>query len=478
MTRSLGLNVLAMMLAKTLPAAVAFAINIAVARMAGVDTLGAYANVLALQMMFQALTGAGMHLLVAREVAAAPAQASSPAQQATVIGLCSGVVGAVLSALYSVFALPADQVVPALILTSTVLPAAFIAVQEGVFVGTRNHHLIALVAILENTVKLGAAAAALAGGYGLIGISIAIAVSRLIAFAIGAYLARRLGVKAVGRLTAAAVMNFARELAPFAVLFVVSMVYFRIGVPIVQLIAGTTDTGVLAAAATLYGALLLLPESVLSASYPRLCAAFSASRDGFVTATWLVANGLTVTLVAVAMVLIAASDVIVTTIYGPAFVEAGAVLRLFAVALPIHALNGALGQALQSSGHQRVMVGVVVTALVVHVVLTIGLVRAFGVQGAAVAMILSSLVVAVGALWTLHTRVAAVRLSARGAFTLVAVVTPLIYLAVMPTEHRVLLTTGALLWVAVVVSWHGRLIRADVERVREVFAASSSRAIA
>jgi O-antigen/teichoic acid export membrane protein len=477
-TRSLGLNVLAMMLAKTLPAAVAFAINIAVARIAGVDTLGAYANLLALQMIFQALTGAGMHLLVAREVAAAPANASSPVQQATVTGLFSGIVGSAVSALYSVFVLPADQVVPALILTSTVLPAAFIAVQEGVFVGTRKHHLIAVVAILENSVKLAAAAAALAGGYGLIGISVAIAASRLIAFVVGAHLVRRLGVIAVAGVRGEAVMRFARELAPFAALFVVSMIYFRIGVPIVQLIAGTTDTGVLAAAVTLYGALLLLPESVLSASYPRLCAAFNASRDGFVTATWLVANGLTVTLVAVAMLLIAASDLIVTTIYGPAFGPAGAVLRLFAVALPIHALNGALGQALQSSGHQRVMVRVVVTALVVHVALTIVLVRAFGVQGAAVAMILSSTVVTVGALWTLHTRLGAVRLSMRAACTFLAIAAPLVYLAVVANEHRVMLTAGALLWVAVVVSSHGRIIRADVERVRGVFAAASPGAIA
>jgi O-antigen/teichoic acid export membrane protein len=474
-TRSLGLNVLAMMLAKTLPAAVAFAINIAVARIAGVDTLGAYANLLALQMIFQALTGAGMHLLVAREVAAAPANASSPVQQATVTGLFSGIVGSAVSALYSVFVLPADQVVPALILTSTVLPAAFIAVQEGMFVGTRKHHLIAVVAILENSVKLAAAAAALAGGYGLIGISVAIAASRLIAFVVGAHLVRRLGVIAVAGVRGEAVMRFARELAPFAALFVVSMIYFRIGVPIVQLIA---YTGVLAAAVTLYGALLLLPESVLSASYPRLCAAFNASRDGFVTATWLVANGLTVTLVAVAMLLIAASDLIVTTIYGPAFGPAGAVLRLFAVALPIHALNGALGQALQSSGHQRVMVRVVVTALVMHVALTIVLVRAFGVQGAAVAMILSSTVVTVGALWTLHTRLGAVRLSMRAACTFLAIAAPLVYLAVVANEHRVMLTAGALLWVAVVVSSHGRIIRADVERVRGVFAAASPGAIA
>ena len=268
MSKSLSLNVLAMLLAKFLPAAFAFAINIAVARVAGVETLGAYANLLALQIMFQALTSAGLHLFVAREVAASPRQASAHAQQAMMTGVLTGVVGTFTFVLYALLALPEIQVLPALVLASTVLPSAWIAVQEGIFIGTRKHHLVAVVAMLENAVKLTAAGAALAGGYGLLGVSVAIASSRLIAVLLGAHLVRRLGITTTARVRPAVVMTFARELAPFAALSVIAMIYFRIGVPIVQVIAGETGTGLLAAAVTLYGALLLLPDSVLFGRIP------------------------------------------------------------------------------------------------------------------------------------------------------------------------------------------------------------------
>jgi len=478
MSRSVSFNVLAMVVAKFLPAVVAFAINIAIARVAGVEILGAYANLLALQMIFQALTGAGLHLLVAREVAASPARASVHAQRAMMTGLFTGVTATLASALYAVVVLPDDQVLPALVLTSTVLPTAWMAVQDGIFVGARRHHLIALVAAVESAVKLIAAGVALTSGLGLFGVSVAIAVSRLIAFVIGSILVRRLGVTAIARVRLGAVMEFAGELAPFAALFVISMIYFRVAVPIVQLIAGGTETGLLAAAVTLYGALLLLPESILSAAYPRLCAAFNISRDGFVAAMWLVAKGLTVSLVVIAMVLIAASDVIVTAIYGPAFAESAALLRLFAVALPIHALNGALGQALQSGGQQRAMVSVVATGLGTHIILTVLFVRAFGVRGAALAMIVSSAVVACGALRALHRHVAAVHVSARAVAWVVVVGGPLVFVSVAGPEIRLPATAAGLVWLAIVLLWYGRFIRADVDRVRETFSEASPRAIA
>lgn len=478
MSKSLSLNVLAMLLAKFLPAAFAFAINIAVARVAGVETLGAYANLLALQIMFQALTSAGLHLFVAREVAASPRQASAHAQQAMMTAVLTGVVGTFAFVLYALLALPDIQVLPALVLASTVLPSAWIAVQEGIFIGTRKHHLVAVVAMLENAVKLTAAGAALAGGYGLLGVSVAIASSRLIAVLLGAHLVRRLGITTTARVRPAAVMTFVRELAPFAALSVIAMIYFRIGVPIVQVIAGEMGTGLLAAAVTLYGALLLLPDSVLSAAYPRLCAAFTRSRDGYTTATWLVAKGLTGSLVAIAMVLMAASDFLVTAIYGAAFADAGLFLRLFAVALPIHAFNGVLGQALQTSGQQRAMVSVVAAGLAVHIVLTILLVRVLGVGGAAVAMIGSSTVVALGALHAFHQRVAPVHLSTSAASALLAVAGPLLYASVAPSGMRLVATAAGLLALAVVVLWHGRFLRRDVERVRVAFSEASSRAIA
>ena len=96
-----------------------------------------------------------------------------------------------------------------------------------------------------------------------------------------------------------------------------------------------------------------------------------------------------------------------------------------------------------------------------------------GVRGAAVAMIVSSAIVSGGAVYALHTRVAAVRPSGGAIFSLFATAAALMYLAIAPTEYRMAATAIAILSLAAVVSWYQRVIRADVARVRGAFAASS-----
>jgi O-antigen/teichoic acid export membrane protein len=182
--------------------------------------------------------------------------------------------------------------------------------------------------------------------------------------------------------------------------------------------------------------------------------------------------------VAGALVLVALSDVIVTTVYGPSFAAAAPLLRLFALALPIHAFNGALGQALQSAGQQRAMAWIVTSGLALHVVLTAFLVPALGIGGAAVAMIVSSSVVALGALRTLHSRVAAISLTARAIPAILAVLGPLALVMAAPAPLRLATAGVGLAWLVAGALWHGIFVPADIADVRAAFRTSGSAATA
>ena len=63
-----------------------------------------------------------------------------------------GLAGTVLYVAYAALLLPANRLAPALVLASTVLPSAWIALQEALFIGTRTHHWIALVAVMPGMV--------------------------------------------------------------------------------------------------------------------------------------------------------------------------------------------------------------------------------------------------------------------------------------------------------------------------------------
>jgi O-antigen/teichoic acid export membrane protein len=463
---SFGANAAAMLAAKLLPPMFAFAVHLGIARLAGPEMLGGYVSLLAVLMIFQAMAGAGMQFLVAREIAAYPERAVTHARQARAFGLASGALATMAYLLYALTLLPASHQMAAFALAATVLPSAWIALHESIFIATRSHYGIAIVAIAENSLKLGIALAALSLGKGLIGVCVGIAIARVVGLAVGGWLVRRIGVRGTWHFSRAAIVPFARAVAPFSSLFIMSMAYFRIDVPIVHAIAGDRAAGFYGAAAALYGALLLLPESALTAAYPRLASSFRASKDGYVRATWLVAKVVAISIVPLSMVLIAVAPIVVNLAYGSTYAPAITVLRLLALSLPVHALNGALGQALQAGGEQRAMVRVIAMGLVLHVILNVVLVGLIGISGAAVAMLLSSSFVAIGALHAMHRRVAPLRLSLSLVPSAVAIVGPLALVSLAPSRYALAAVVAAGVWLAVGAAWSGIVGSADIDGLR------------
>jgi O-antigen/teichoic acid export membrane protein len=182
-----------------------------------------------------------------------------------------------------------------------------------------------------------------------------------------------------------------------------------------------------------------------------------------------VAKLLVVGLALVSLVLVALADVVVGLAYGPHFAPSVPVLRLLALSLPLHALNGALGQALQAGGAQRSMVAVVTLGLAAHVVLNVVLVRAFGIVGAPLAMLLSASGVALLTLLALHRRVAPIRLDRQSLARLLPVVGPLALAILAPAEFRPAAAVLGVAWLAAGSVWHGTFGPADLERLRGAF---------
>jgi O-antigen/teichoic acid export membrane protein len=475
---SMAANAVAMFAARLLPPMFAFTVQITVARLAGADVLGAYVNLLAVLMIFQAIAGAGLQFLVSREIAAAPERAAKYARDARAFSLVTGLAGTFLYIGYAAWLLPPGRLAPALVLATTVLPSAWIALQEAIFIGTRTHQCVTIVAVVENTIKATVGVGVLLAGYGLFAVCVGIALARLVALLTGGWLVRRVGVTGSWRIDFDAVLPFLYDIAPFSCLFVLSMVYFRVDVPIVQAIAGERSTGFYGAAIALYGALLLIPDSALAAVYPRLARAFTTSRDEYARATWLIAKVLTVALTCLAVTLIALSDLIVRIVFGPAFQATAPVLRLLALALPVHALNGALGQALQAGGRQRTMLHIVVVGVAVHVAANIVLVRSFGILGAPFAMMLSASVVAIGTLRVLHEHVLPMRVSIRQILGLSALVGPLVVVSLVPAELRLAAGGFGLIWLIAGSLWLRTLDLTDILQMRAALEAQGTGATA
>ncbi|MBK9966166.1 MAG: polysaccharide biosynthesis C-terminal domain-containing protein [Holophagales bacterium] len=468
--RSLLSNGISMLAARLLVPVFSFAINVGIARTYGAETLGVYIHLLALLLIFQAAAGAGMQLLLTRELATSPEESAGLLRNGRSFALLSGSLSTLAFLAYAVVLIPHDRLIPAAVLSLTVLPSAWIATQEAFFMATRTHHRITIVSLAENALKLALAFAAYLLGAGILGLCVGIAAARLLALGAGFVLMRRAGAPETGRPTLAGALGFGRTVAPFAVLFALSMLYFRVDVLLVQALRGEGDTGRYGAALTLYSVVLLLPESAMAAVYPRLASSFRASLEGYAEATLLSLRVLVVGIVPLSLFLICFADRILGLAYGERFLASATTLRLLAVSLPLHAVNGVLGQALQAARLQSAMLRIIVFGLATHVVANVVLLPRLGIEGAAVALFLSSSVVALGAARCFHRNVAPLSLGVRFFLSVATIGGPLALALLVPPAWR-LAAFAVSLCALSVGALSVLLCRSDFDRVVQSFRA-------
>jgi O-antigen/teichoic acid export membrane protein len=404
--RSLLANGLAMLAARLTMPVFSFAINVGIARLCGPEVLGSYVHLLALVAIFQTAATAGMGGLLTRELAAHPEQTEAHLRRARSLASLTGL-GATAGFLIAAGLAAPERWQEALILGTTVLPSSWSAIQESFFMATRTHHRVTLIAIAENGLKATLAGAALWTGGGLVFLCWGVALSRGLALALGAALVSRAGAgrrswRPVGW---SEIRGFARGVAPFAVLLVVSTTYFKLDVLLVEALLGPGPTGVYGAALAFYSAALLIPDSVMAALYPRLAMRHRRSPEEFAEATLLSVRLVMAGLVPVSLGLICASDLLLELAYGGRYAGAAPLLRLLAASLPLHAANGALGQGLLAGHIQRPLLGVVLAGLAAHALLCAALLPRLGLAGAPASLLLSSAIVAAGSALVFHRRV-------------------------------------------------------------------------
>lgn len=445
---SLLANWVAMLAARLMPPVFGFAINVGIARAWGTAGLGAYVYLTSLLLVFQAVAGAGMSLLLVREIAAHPDRTPQLAAQGRAVGLVSGLVAMLGFVLLSLLQDSPETRQAGCVLALSLLPSAWITVQEACFVARRRHHVVALTAAAENVVKLSLAATAFFAGGGLVALCAAITIARFCSLLLGQRLLAAEGAASAWRFEARGSGPLVRALPPFAGMLVLAILYFRVDVLVVQWLRPEAETGLYAAALTLYTVALLLPESALSAVYPRLAHAFHTGHDGFGRGTWLAAKLLAVALVPVSLGIIALAEPVLGIIYGHRFDGAAEPLTLLAASLPLHALNGAFGQALQASGHQKAAMQVAGLATGVHLVVTVAFVSLFGLDGAPIAVLTSSTLAAVATGVLVHRHAAPLPRGAGIAWTAVTIVGPIGLALAFTPAHAILGGALALVWLA------------------------------
>ena len=180
-----------------------------------------------------------------------------------------------------------------------------------------------------------------------------------------------------GNVTRPLLPEFVRDVAPIGAGIVLSALYFRIDVFLLEAWRGTEMVGLYNAVFRLIEALRLFPAALIAVMLPTLVRA-PGPAPLLRMSTALTAFG-----VAVAVVLQFGAGRLVPMLYGAAFTEAVPAFRILAAAFPLMALNYALThQVIGWNGH-RAYAALCLGALIFNVALNTRLIPALSMNGAA-----------------------------------------------------------------------------------------------
>ena len=190
---------------------------------------------------------------------------------------------------------------------------------------------------------------------------------------------------------------------PIGAGIVLSALYFRVDVFLVQLWSGTEAVGLYNAVFRLVEALRLFPAAVMAVALPSLC------RGQDLRPLARVAAPITGAAIATTIVLWAAAGWLIPAIYQARYDAAVPAFRILLLSFPLMTLNMALTHQLVGWDGQRAYAALCALALVVNLALNARLIPAFSIDGAAWATLGTELFLTAGCAVALRLATARVR---------------------------------------------------------------------
>ena len=190
--------------------------------------------------------------------------------------------------------------------------------------------------------------------------------------------------------------KFFRDVFPLGAAVLISALYFRIDVYFIQQWHGFQPVGGYNAAFRLVEALRLLPAAVMAVTFPLLVQARDTNLVRRIGGMLAAAGG------ALAIVCAAGAPVIMPLLYGAQYEYAVPAFAVLSLALPLFFLNYALThQVIGWDGHREYL-AIVTMALAGNIAANILLVPEHGLVGAAVATVLTEVIVTAGCVYALR----------------------------------------------------------------------------
>lgn len=364
-----------------------------IARSRGTELLGGYIIVLSYLVIFHTIASFGFKYLLTREVAKKPDSSGKLFFHASIFSIPLGIVCAFI--MYGTTAILGYESIIQLsigIAGIALIPAALIENCEGIFIGLENIKPYSIACFFENLIRLILSIYAIESGYGLVEIIAIFTITRFMGLGVNLLILRKKLFSTSLQINFSFSLHLLKLAKTFAFIVILAAIYSRADVLILSKFSGTADVGIYSAAFRFIAAAQLLIASFGNALYPQLTKIYQQKFNQFRTMCTEVIRRLFITVVPFVILVSLSAEHIIMFLFGSEFEGSIIVLQILIISLLPFAVIGVGDYILLSSHNQRLDLKINLYAVICIIGLNFMLIPTFGTTGAAVAMVLSTII--------------------------------------------------------------------------------------
>lgn len=387
-------NAAALLASDVLSRATTFAMYVLVARHLGVFEVGQMSLALTLFYVFQVVAVAGLKTLITREVAKDKTETDRYLVNGSMVVIASSLVTMLITLLF-VWSMgyARDTALIILLLSLGLLPYALSAICEAIFQAWERMHYIAYANVPSNVFKVGLAFLLLSQGYGVYHLVILIVASHVV-------IASTAWGLMLWHITTPRItfdpdfsLTMVRTTSTFLGIDVIIAVWASAQIILLSVLASETEVGLFSAAAQLMVPITLVFQSIVLSIFPLMCQRFTSDFQDLKKISEQLLELLLIFALPTAVGLFFLADAALVLLYGDGgFSSAAVVLRVMVGVLIFRALTSALGQVLLAGLKEKVTLRIVTINTIISLILGLLLIGQFGLVGAALAVLFTSLV--------------------------------------------------------------------------------------
>lgn len=396
MTPGLLGSALALMGGRLIQPVFSFFLFLISARLLTVSQFGLYVLLLGLLTLFQSLCTLGLNQVLAREIGCRPQEEGHSIASALLLSIPASIVCYGLFLALAAVLKDSGEFLGLAAIVALCLPlSCLIQLGDSIFVAHNQGRSLFRINLIEQTVRVSLSLTALIKGLELQGLIVAYVLARLLAASLTIWLFYNKRMSPPVKIDRANLRFIAGRLSVFAPMNILANLYNRADIIVLAWLLADHELGLYGCAIRIVYAGLIIPDSVIAATFPQVSRAWASQTRGFTDKVkdlmeLLLAISL---LLAVGLAIFAGWGLV--PVFGSKYAASGRLLALMSIMLPAYSLNGQLGFLLQAVHKEKTALVLVALSTLLYFLCIIMGVLWLGLTGAVLGVLASTWLVAI-----------------------------------------------------------------------------------